>query len=234
MHLLRRAMTEYLVAKTLDTETTSDAIQHRLKLIQDAAERLERALGIRVASGRPAAIPPWTISKHLLRAVDRSPAHGGATARGAGRAGLVGDPRQAQLMQTLDAFAGAIRGVQQLSAWSKSAARSAKSIAGARRRLRDRAFEDLVLALMRVWTETLGQDLALAGGLRRGPGRWSPLPDALGHFVAFVQACLSPMGLAQSKRDISDTALRLFRERIRHDRPGNGADPTPALLAAGV
>ncbi|MDX2144275.1 MAG: hypothetical protein SFV19_13045 [Rhodospirillaceae bacterium] len=206
------ALGEFIVERALESEPPLVNLQNRLKVICDAADRFERALG--VVSAQNSTQLPWPITKRILHAIT-------ATTRAQSQAAV--DCAQGQ--QTPETYSkelqrytlqldSALAGMTALIQWIRSATRMEASRQRRRKRQRDEAFDRLLLSLTKVWTGPLDQELQIPTRHRRNVGRWSPLPESFRCLIDFVQNCMKAIGIQPSQDDLMAAFHRLSKASI--------------------
>ena len=206
---VKSCLNQFLIDRTLELDESTTSGCARFKVIAQAAERLQRALGLQFE--RDDAKLPWSIEKGFLQPMTRS-----ARATTTAQTEFKNPIRQSaqtylsELRNIKIKLNTALEGVALVTRWANASMRLKKSQSLHRKSRRDEALDRLIVSLAQIWVDILGQDLTLITKHNRNRGRWSPIPDSFHHFISFVCQCAKPLGIEFSREDMSYKSVTLF------------------------
>jgi hypothetical protein len=214
-HYLRTALVEFMLKRLLEAEPADAEMHKRLRQIQDAADKLQRALGLQ--SEKSGLQIPWPVGKRLLQASIR-----GAHPRGvhAARPKAL-DEISEQLANTLryrEYLRDALASIVDINHWAVAAASIERAQSSRQKSRRDSTLDQLVWALGNIWTDVLGQTLVFVTNSSRNVSRWAPIPESFQHFMAFCQHCVKPLGIELPQEELRIAVSRQGRSR-KKDNP---------------
>jgi hypothetical protein len=215
---IRIALAEMIIGRAFEGVRPSGELLNRLKVIEESSRRLDRALGGTKPDDDSALSP--VVGKYLVQAVmriDDAPDSPEQELQPAG------NPRYARLKSDIRRLEGAVRSAHDISRWAQVARRIAKRRRTRGKRYRDRPFESLIQALGKVWTQILGQDLEGVNARKRNATKWAPLPDSVVAFTAFVQECVTALGIRHPVHHVRAAVEAVFRKEDVGDDFAEGA-----------
>jgi|GEM_PF-2370540 len=208
--LLTAALSEFLVDRALESDADQTNVLARFRLISEAAQRLQRVLGM--PGDHIAPHLSWPIERGFLHPMMRaSRALITRTGRTGPRKYETARPYLTLLNQCRKDLGAALAGVNYVARLAASAARQEKFQAIRSRRSRDDVLDRFITTLGHIWTGVLVQELEVVTNSTRNSGRWAPIPDSLNQFIVFVGKCAKPLGVQFSREELMSRATRLLR-----------------------